>query len=102
MSRTHDRAYRLLAERVRLGTPARYALYAIVTALIGSGVWWLFAHYESDIFASRTDDLHRLAREALALKLHGAAGFAALLALGAMSAHHVRRAWALKRNRVSG
>ena len=36
------------------------------------------------------------------LKVHGAAAFAALIALGAMFPHHVRRGWALSRNRISG
>jgi hypothetical protein len=102
MSRTHERAYLLLAERVRLGVPARRALYATLAALIGSGVWWLFAHYAGNVFATRSDDLHRLAQESLALKVHGATAFATLFALGAMSAHHVRVGWDLKRNRVTG
>ena len=34
--------------------------------------------------------------------MHGAAAFATLFALGAMSANHVRRGWILNRNRVSG
>jgi hypothetical protein len=102
MSRTHDRVYHLLVERVRLGTGARRALYATLTALIGSGVWWLAIRHGSGLAGAPTDDLARLAREALALKAHGAAAFAALLALGAMGAHHVRRGWALKRNRGTG
>lgn len=102
MSRTHERVYRLPAERVRLGTSARRALYATMIALIGSGVGWLGVHFGSELFGARTDDLHRLAQEALALKVHGATAFAALLALGAMGAHHARRGWALKRNRVGG
>jgi hypothetical protein len=102
VSRTHERAYHLLAERVQLRTPVRRALYAVLTALVGSGVWWLGAHFAVALFGSDADDLHRLAREALALKVHGAAAFAILLALGAMAAHHVRRGWALDRNRASG
>ena len=102
MSRTHERAYHLLAERVQLRAPARRTLYVVLIALVGSGLWWLGAHFAATLFGSDTDDLHRLAREALALKVHGAAAFAILLALGAMAAHHVRRGWALDRNRASG
>ena len=36
------------------------------------------------------------------LKLHGAAAFVALIAMGAMSAHHVRRGCAVARDRMSG
>jgi hypothetical protein len=102
MSRTHERAYRLLAERVRLGESARRALYTMIAALVGSGVWWLCVHYAGNVFAVAPDELHRAGQESLALKVHGATAFATLLALGAMSAHHVRRGWGLKRNRVSG
>jgi hypothetical protein len=102
MSRTHERAYNLLAERVRLGTSARRTLYATLAALVLSGVWWIAVHYGGDLFAPRTDDFRRVAREALAMKVHGATAFAALLALGAMGAFHVRRGWRLKRNRLSG
>ena len=102
MSRAHERAYRLLAERVRLGAPARRALYATIAALTGSGVWWLGVHYAANVFVARSDDFSRLAQEALALKVHGATAFATLFALGAVSAYHVRRGWALKRNRIMG
>jgi len=102
MSRAHERAYRLLAERVRLGAPARRALYATIAALIGTGVWWLGVRYAPNVVVGQPDDFARLAQEALALKVHGATAFATLFALGAMSAYHVRRGWALKRNRIMG
>jgi len=102
MSSAHERAYRLLAERVRLGTPARRALYATIAALIGSGIWWLGIHYAANVLAVTSDEISRAGHEAFALRVHGATAFAALFALGAMSAHHVRRGWALKRNRLMG
>jgi hypothetical protein len=102
VSRAHERAYNLLAERVRLGTPARRTLYATIAALALSGVWWIGVHFAGAWLAPREDDLQRLAQEALALKIHGAAAFAILLALGAMGAYHVRRGWGLRRNRGSG
>ncbi|TMH69401.1 MAG: hypothetical protein E6H48_02110 [Betaproteobacteria bacterium] len=46
--------------------------------LIGSGIGWLAAHYGSDTTAATNDDLRRLADEALMLKVHGAAAFAAV------------------------
>jgi hypothetical protein len=102
MSRAHERAYNLLAERVRLGALARRALYATIAVLTLSGVWWIAVHFASAWLAPREDELQRLAREVLALKIHGAASFAMLLALGAMGAYHVRRGWGLGRNRGSG
>ena len=102
MSRAHERAYNLLAERVRLGATPRRALYATVAMLVLSGVWWIAVHFAGAWLAPRADDLQRLAQEALALKIHGAASFATLLALGAMGAYHVRRGWGLERNRISG
>ena len=102
MSRAHERAYHLLAERVRLGLSARRALYATIAATVLSGAWWLWIHFASTLFASRNDDLQRFAREAVALKVHGATAFAILLALGAMGAYHVRRGWGIGRNRGSG
>ena len=102
MSRTHERAYALLAERVRPGATARRALYATITVLTGSGIWWLYVHFGANRLAASSDEFPNLASEALALKVHGAAAFATLFALGAMSAYHIRRGWVLKRNRVSG
>jgi hypothetical protein len=102
MSRTHERAYRLLAERMQLGATAWRMLYATFAALIGSGAWWLGIHYAASLFATSADDLSRVARESLALKVHGATAFVALLALGAMLTHHAPRGWVLRRNRVSG
>ena len=102
MSRTHERAYQLLAERVRLGVPSRRALYAIIAVLVLSGIWWIGVHFAATWLAPHEDELQRLPQEALALKVHGAAAFAILLALGAMGAYHVRRGWGLRRNRSSG
>jgi uncharacterized membrane protein len=102
VSRTHERVYNLLAERVRLGPSARRTLYTVIVGLTLSGAWWLCVHFANAWFAAREDEMQRLAREALALKVHGAAAFAMLLALGAMGAHHVRRGWRLQRNRGSG
>jgi len=101
LSRSHERAYELLAERVKLGAAARGALYVVIAALIASGLWWLGIHYFA-AFAPSRNELERIGREALALRVHGAAAMAALLALGSMGAAHARQGWMLKRNRVSG
>jgi hypothetical protein len=102
MSRAHERTYELLAQRVQLGAQARRVLYVIIGALVLSGGWWLGAHFATAWLGVNEDDIERLAREAIALKIHGAASFLTLLALGAMGASHVRPAWWIRRNRLSG
>jgi magnesium-transporting ATPase (P-type) len=82
---------------MRLRPLARWMLYGTIALLVVSGVGWIVVHYASDI-----DDLSRLSTETAMLKFHGAAAFAMLIAVGAMSAHHVRRGWLLARNRRSG
>jgi len=96
VSRAHERMQRLLVERLRLGTGARRVFYTVVAAIFLSGMWWLGVHYGG------TDEIARVGQESVALKVHGAAAFVAMLALGAMGAAHVRRAWVVRRNRFSG
>jgi hypothetical protein len=102
MSRSHERAYRLLSERVQLSTWARRTLYTILFATFASGGAWLVVHYFPRLVGAEGDELRRLGDEALTLKLHGLAAFAVLLAIGAMASTHVRRAWTVRRNRYSG
>ena len=102
MSRAHERAYRLLAERVRLPAPARYALYATLAAVVASGAWWLIARYGAGLFPALSDDLVRAGQEGVALKVHGAAAMLGLIAFGAMLFQHAPRGFALARNRGSG
>jgi hypothetical protein len=102
MSRAHERAYRLLAERVQLRAPARFALYATLATLMASGAWWLIAHYGAGLFPALSDDLVRAGQEGVALKVHGAAAMLGLVALGAMLFQHAPRGWTLARNRGSG
>lgn len=101
MSRAHERTAALLARRVRLGDGWRGALYAVVVALAGSGAAWLLVHF-GDSLGYDLSELARIAGEAWALRVHGAAAIVALLAVGAMLATHTRLGWALRRNRSSG
>jgi hypothetical protein len=102
MSRAHDRAYRLLAERMRLADPARWALYGVFAVLIASGAWWLAVHYEGQLIPTWNDELRRLALEAWSMRVHGAAALVTLVCVGAMLTNHARRGWTLARNRGSG
>jgi hypothetical protein len=101
MSRAHERTAALLARRVRLGDGWRGALYGVVVALAGSGAGWLLVHFGDSLGYDRSE-LARIAGEAWALRVHGAAAIVALLAVGAMLATHTRLGWALRRNRSSG
>jgi len=102
MSRSHERAFHLLAERIRLSAAARRSFYALLAVLAGSGVFWLLAHYEGELVPEWQNELRRLVLEAWAMKVHGAAAFVMLVATGAMLTHHMRRGWTLARNRASG
>ena len=102
MSRAHDRAYRLLAERMRLADSARRALYGVFVVLIATGAWWLAVHYEGQLVPAWDDESRRLAQEAWSMRIHGAAALVTLVCVGAMLTNHVRRGWTLARNRVSG
>jgi len=98
VSKSHQRAIELLAERTALGTWHRRWLYAALAFAWTTGALWVFAH-----FALGTGpDGERHPLEAWALKLHGAGAFAFLVALGSMFAQHIPRAWYLRRNIASG
>ncbi len=79
----------------------RRALYGTVAALVGSGVWWLGAHYAGAMLLGH-DDLYRIGQEALAMKVHGALAFMTVFWLGVMAVHHIPHGWRQKRNRLSG
>ncbi|MHB1186809.1 hypothetical protein [Thiobacillus sp.] len=85
---------------IRLGARHKRALYAIFLALWGSGVLWLLFHYFLRVAGEFGDAAHPL--EAWWLRLHGLAGFAALVAVGSVLPVHARRAWQLGRNRRTG
>jgi len=98
MSKSHQRAIELLSERTALGTWHRRWLYAALAFAWATGALWVFAHFA--LGTGPEGERHPL--EAWALKLHGAAAFAFLLALGSMFAQHIPRAWYLRRNVASG
>lgn len=87
---------------MRLAGWARRSLYALVALLVASGAWWIAVHYEGEIVPAWENELRRVALEAYAMKVHGAAAFATLVAVGAMLTNHVRRGLLLARNRTSG
>jgi len=93
--RTHERR-----EGSRNAVPdwLRACLRVSVWALVGSGAWWLIAHYGWGAGANGLP----APSEAWMLRLHGAAAFAALFFIGGIASSHVQRGWKLGRQRMSG
>jgi hypothetical protein len=70
--------------------------YAVVVALVATGIAWLVCHY-----ALSSGGLPHPA-EPLWLELHGAAGMFGLVLFGMLLPTHMQRAWAIGRGRASG
>ena len=81
----------------RLHLPAwqRLALYGTAAVLLLSGAAWLVLHWA---FGAGTGELPHIA-EAPLMRLHGAAGFAALFMLGVLAAGHIPQGWRLSGHR---
>lgn len=73
--------------------------YWILALLFLTGVAWIALHYGP---ADNGPDGAWRPAQAWALRLHGAAAMAALVALGSLLAQHVPSAWRLRRNLASG
>lgn len=69
-------------------------------AVMLTGLPWIIVHYGRAFM--RLDRHAAGAVEAWAMKLHGAAVMAALVAFGSVLPHHVRLAWRARRHRRSG
>ena len=78
----------------------RRCIYASVALLVATGVGWLAVAWPF----GAADEPSAAARRAAvwALRLHGIAAYAALLAIGSALTVHVRTAWVRRRNRWSG
>jgi len=95
-----DKVYRHFIERTRLGGLHKFFLYGGVSLLWLTGLIWLLFHYfgvhQNDVGGTNSPI------EPLMMKIHGAAAMGILLVIGALVSAHIRRGWALKRNRLSG
>jgi peptidoglycan/LPS O-acetylase OafA/YrhL len=74
-----------MAERNRQHPVMRALIYAVLFALLATGLVWKL-------------DVER----ALLMKIHGAAAMASMLLFGALLAQHVPRGWKARANRNSG
>jgi hypothetical protein len=75
-------------------------VYATGTVLALSGALWLLFHYFVRIPGQFGDTSHVL--EYWWLRIHGISAAAFLIGFGSVLPGHVRRAWAGRRNRISG
>src|ERR1041385_1836374 len=87
-------------EPMRLGVWHARSIYLTTALLVVSGLLWLGFHYFLRIDGEFGPQPHPL--EYWWLRLHGASAMLSLIALGSVMPVHIRRAWALRRNRVTG
>jgi hypothetical protein len=95
-----DKVYKHFIERTRLGELHKIFLYGATGLLWLSGLVWVLFHYFG-VHQGEFGEV-RSPLEPWSLKIHGAAAMAFLLVLGSLISGHIRRGWALKRNRLSG
>ena len=84
---------------VRLGIRHERWTYWVLALVFLSGAAWIALHYGPE--DNGPDGAWRPA-EGWALRVHGAAAMAALVAFGSLLAQHVPSAWRLRRNLGSG
>ena len=84
--------------RLRLEPSVRWTVYSVVAALFVSGAAWLMADALKDDPGS---DAWQLLAANL-LMVHGGAAMVMLIVFGALFPVHIRRAWRVRKNRLSG
>ena len=93
------------ARRAPLHGPARLpawqrrGVYASVAVLALTGWWWLGVHF---LVAQSDDGLAQSAAKLWAIRIHAATALGALVMVGSLLPVHMRAAWHMRKNRVSG
>ncbi|HEU4621872.1 MAG TPA: DUF4405 domain-containing protein [Burkholderiaceae bacterium] len=87
-------------EAVRLERWHRWSVYGSIIAITVTGLAWLVLHYFGRTAGEFGDVIHPA--EPWTLKLHGLGGFVLLFFGGSLLNGHIRKAWRVKRNRLSG
>ena len=90
----------MTAPITRLPRWQEWTLYLAIAGLLLSGALWLLFHY----FVSGEGEFGRMTHplEPWWLKIHGAFGMFALIALGTLVPNHIAKAWQRRRNRLTG
>jgi hypothetical protein len=78
----------------------RWLVYGTGALLWASGSAWLISHYLLSGQSAFGADEHPLSHWSLVA--HGTSAYAAVLAVGSLLPAHMRSAWRLRRNRVTG
>ena len=95
-----DKVYKHFIERTRLGGVHKLSLYGSTAILWLSGLVWILFHFFG-VHPGGFGEV-RSPVEPISLKIHGAAAIIFISVLGSLISTHIRRGWALKRNRPSG
>jgi len=85
---------------VRLSSFHERWVVGIALALFATGALWIVFHYFVTVPSEFGEHRHPL--ETWWLRLHGAAAMAFLVVFGTLFSVHIRGAWRLRRNRVTG
>jgi cation transport ATPase len=85
---------------IKLSSHHEKWLWAVTATAFLSGLLWLVFHY----FMAAPGEYGEMRNplESWWLRLHGAAAMAFLVVLGSIVPIHIRRAWQLRKNRVTG
>ncbi len=84
---------------VKLPRWQRRGVYAAVAALALSGLLWLAVHFFAP-FAE--EDLAQNTAKLWAIRVHAAAALWTLVMVGSLLPLHIRAAWHIRKNRISG
>lgn len=92
--------FRMNHKGIRLSFRHQAWVYSVLGVLFLSGLAWMIVHYGM----ARTENEIPLPHpsEPLWLKIHGAAAMVTLLILGTLIPIHIKRAWAMRKNRLTG
>lgn len=90
----------LAPETIRLSHRRRWIIYGVTGLLLASGLAWLA--FDSWVRVEGPFGPAKHPLEPWFMKIHGGAAMGMLMLLGSLMPIHVRRAWALDKNRQAG